>query len=376
MEKDIEEVLNEVEKPEFNKSDTTEQLIFKYLEYLKNVERARGLTDEQITAKYVNGRCGNLQMGIASVLKTMDREYATRKITCKAPEGIENYVDGSHFVIELYDEKTGKSQYYDIRGKSDRESLNEFAENFYVKNPKYHHMAREVMSDYEMDEDVPDEAYNFIYDDLVEAKTTQKEEQTIHQDKNSNTEYNRENINQSEIDTLKTQMEHYYKGQSILPISEINKKCAELGLDFNNEMQQAKDRNNLREALESYDKLVTEEQFKLYDESEKLGLDFKKELDSAKARVSLRNDMKAFFNGKKDLTIEEINAKCTELGLDFNNEMTIARDGKLPLATDIKENTQKMANTQLSRDIQDGQAEVKNNYIEYDTPNKDKEAEK
>ena len=31
MEKDIEEVLNMVEKPEFDKNDTSEQLIFKYL---------------------------------------------------------------------------------------------------------------------------------------------------------------------------------------------------------------------------------------------------------------------------------------------------------------------------------------------------------
>jgi len=151
-------------------------------------------------------------------------------------------------------------------------------------------------------------------------------------------------------------------------------------LVIDNENFRQKNQNNniklFRDSLEKYDTLYTEEQFKLYDEAEKLGLDFKKELDSAKARVSLRNDMKAFFNGKKDLTIEEINAKCTELGLDFNNEMTKARDGKLPIATDVKENTQKMANTQLSRDIQEGQAEVKNNYIEYDTPNKDKGVEK
>ena len=81
-----------------------------------------------------------------------------------------------------------------------------------------------------------------------------------------------------------------------------------------------------REKLEGYDSLYTEEQFKLYDEAEKLGLDFKKELEDARARIILKKDMREYFNGKKDITIEEINERCAELGLDFNNEMTIARD--------------------------------------------------
>lgn len=65
--------------------------------------------------------------------------------------------------INNKDEKSGKSLYYDIRGKSDREFLNDFAENFYVKNTKYHYMAREEMSDYEMDEDIPDYAFEHIW---------------------------------------------------------------------------------------------------------------------------------------------------------------------------------------------------------------------
>ena len=96
----------------------------------------------------------------------------------------------------------------------------------------------------------------------------------------------------------------------------------------NEEFRQADQQSVLqlfREKLERYDSLYTEEQFKLYDEAEKLGLDFKKELDDARAKIALRNDMREYFNGKRDITIEEINARCTELGLDFNNEMTIAR---------------------------------------------------
>ena len=126
-----------------------------------------------------------------------------------------------------------------------------------------------------------------------------------------------------------------------------------------------------REKLEKYDSLYTEEQFKLYDEAERLGVDFEKELDAARAKIALKNDMRAYFNGKKDITIEAINARCTELGLDFNNEMAKARDEKLPIATDIKENAQKIADTQLSRDIQTGQTEVKKEYREYENPNID-----
>lgn len=81
--------------------------------------------------------------------------------------------------------------------------------------------------------------------------------------------------------------------------------------------------------------------------------------------------MRAYFNGKKDITIEEINERCTALGLDFNVEMAKARDEKLPIATDVKENAQKVADTQLSRDIQEGQAEVKKEYREYENPNID-----
>ena len=51
--------------------------------------------------------------------------------------------------------------------------------------------------------------------------------------------------------------------------------------------------------------------------------------------------------------------------------MAKARDEKLPIATDIKENAQKVADTQLSRDIQAGQTEVKKEYREYKNPNID-----
>ena len=64
-------------------------------------------------------------------------------------------------------------------------------------------------------------------------------------------------------------------------------------------------------------------------------------------------------------------SQITALGLDFNVEMAKARDEKLPIATDIKENAQKVADTQLSRDIQAGQTEVKKEYREYKNPNID-----
>lgn len=147
----------------------------------------------------------------------------------------------------------------------------------------------------------------------------------------------------------------------------------------NEEFRQVDQQNMMqlfREKLEEYDTLYTEDKFKLYDEAEKLGLDFKKELDDAKARVALRNDMREYFNGKRNLTVEEINARCTALGLDFNNEMAQTRDKKLPIAVNVKENAKNVANTQISRNIQEGQTEVKSNYIEYENPSQLKDVEK
>lgn len=164
-----------------------------------------------------------------------------------------------------------------------------------------------------------------------------------------------------------------------IDIEEVSDMVVKPESDKNDTLERSKSTNNeidsFRAQMEGYVELVTEQKLKLYDKAEQLGVDFEKELDVARDKIALRNDIRAYYNGKKDITIKEINARCTELGLDFYNEMDKARDAKLPIATDIKGKSQKIADKQLSRFVQAGEKEAEKEYREYENPDINKNIE-
>ena len=71
LENEVQQILKEIPIPDFSKEDTSEEVILKFVEYIKDIEKARGLTEEQITAKYVHGCCEELATETINVLRTM-----------------------------------------------------------------------------------------------------------------------------------------------------------------------------------------------------------------------------------------------------------------------------------------------------------------
>jgi len=165
MEKDISVVLNSVRIPDFNKNDSTEQIILKFIEYVKDIERERGLSDEQIIAKYTYGCCANLANGIKYILKEKGIRCDYRTIDCNIPYNECFGNKGPHCLIEIYNTDnlsdteallsyTSSRLFFDINGKHDTQSIEEFANKFYIEDKKYCKIIKE-MNDYEKDDSIP-----------------------------------------------------------------------------------------------------------------------------------------------------------------------------------------------------------------------------
>ena len=135
-----------------------------------------------------------------------------------------------------------------------------------------------------------------------------------------------------QINDLRTQMEWFYNGQTLLGVEDIDKECTRLGLDFNDEMKQANDRAKFKTELDEYEKLSEDEKNARWDEmtdkAGSLGLILEDELSLAHERNQLREDMSQFHQGTSEMSIQEIDNKCKELGLNFNYEMESAKDIK------------------------------------------------
>ncbi len=67
----MQQIIKEIPIPNFSREDTSEEVVLKFIEYIKNIERARGLSDEQITAKYVHGCCEELATETINILRVM-----------------------------------------------------------------------------------------------------------------------------------------------------------------------------------------------------------------------------------------------------------------------------------------------------------------
>lgn len=175
---DIKEILKKIPIPDFSKEDSSEVVVLKFIEYIKDIERKRGLTDEQITAKYVHGCCEELATETVSVLKAMNREgYKNKTKKCKMPL-LDNLSSGPHYVVELYpkgyyiekdtntveiSKSSGLSErrFYDITGGHDGIWFaKDMPEKFYIENEHYIHTKRQ-MSEFQLNKMIP--RYAFIH---------------------------------------------------------------------------------------------------------------------------------------------------------------------------------------------------------------------
>lgn len=133
-------------------------------------------------------------------------------------------------------------------------------------------------------------------------------------------------------DNLRIRMEWFYRDESLEPLFEVDKECAYFGMDFNQEMQKARERIDFKDRMDKYVNLSEKEKEDIFGEMERellfcdaklLNLNFESELDLAQRRNNLRNQIKEYFSdvNKSSLTIDEFNKECISLGLNFNYEI-------------------------------------------------------
>lgn len=238
--KDINEVIKDVSVPYISERDSTESIILQFIEYVKEIERKRGLTEEQIIAKYSHGCCEQLQHGILDVARAFGKHCINRRISnCQMPklENLSN--EGSHYVVETYpedmstdeilSEKGSKNvRFFDITGKHNADWPLKFANEFYIKNEKYINIKR-AMTEEQIAED--DNIPGFYAARIIIEK-------------------NRDKDRYSKVQKLIKQMGWYHKGQSTLSIDDLKKTSIELGVNFDEIMEFAKERTSFRDEID------------------------------------------------------------------------------------------------------------------------------
>lgn len=238
--KDINEVIKDVSVPYISERDSTESIILQFIEYVKEIERRRGLTEDQIIAKYSHGCCEQLQRGILDVARAFGKHCINRRISNCQMTKLENLSNGgSHYVVETYpedmstdeflSEKGSKNvRFFDITGKHNADWPLKFANEFYIKNEKYIHIKR-AMTEEQIAED--DNIPGFYAARTIIEKNRDKDRYTKIQD-------------------LITQMGWYHKGQSTLSILDFKKMCIELGVNCDELMEYAKEKASFRDDID------------------------------------------------------------------------------------------------------------------------------
>ena len=199
---------------------------------------------------------------------------------------------------------------------------------------------------------------------VLKLKKAEEKEVTLQADGDGST------ITEAKISDIRKQMEWFYKGQTLLTVQDINQYCTDYGLDFNHEMGQARDRVELRSELDQTDLTTSDKKSPLMTEfserAGKLGLDIETEIENSTQRNLLRKEMRNYFLGKSEISVEEIDALCSYLGLNYNYEMEDAKT--LPIASEPKKTVKNIATESLARDVRAGSSEIKENSNELVNP--------
>ena len=252
----INEIMKNINVPYLNNYHPTDMVILNFIEFVKEIERKRGLTEKQITAKYAHGCCEELQQAILKVVKSAGRTNCiNRRISdCKVPN-LPNLKGGSHYVVQTYpadmsteDIISGKgdkqAHFFDITGMHGAGWPAKFANEFYIKNENLIHIKRAMTEE------------QIAEDDMIPYRAATKM-----------IEINKDKDRYEKVQNLINRMGWYNKGQSTASISDFKKRCEEYGMNFEDAMQVAKERADFREDI---DKLSREELMKLWDKRTEL----------------------------------------------------------------------------------------------------------
>lgn len=239
---DINKIMKNINVPYLNNYMSTEDIILSFIEFVKDIERRRGLTEEQIIAKYAHGCCEQLQQAILKVVKTAGKSNCiSRRISnCKVPK-LPSLKGGSHYVVQTYPEDMSTDDI--ISGKGDKQALffditgmhgidwpAKFANEFYIKNENLIHTKR-AMTEEQLGED--DDIPYYAASSMIEI--------------------NKDKDRFSKIQNLINQMGWYSKGQSTVSISDLKKRCTKYGINFEEAMEIAEERASFREEIDKLD---------------------------------------------------------------------------------------------------------------------------
>lgn len=138
--------------------------------------------------------------------------------------------------------------------------------------------------------------------------------------------YDRKKINQilyknkDEIKETKKFMEWYFKGQSLLQIDDLKEKCLKYGLDFEEEMNKAKNKVELQMELDKTKGEIPEDKKEYFTHlADEADTDLFIESLDALSRKYLRSFIKK--HGRNQSAREYISDECESLGLNYNYEI-------------------------------------------------------
>ncbi len=170
------DLLDNLNYQQFRNNDSTVNIVLNFIDFVKAVERARGLTDEQIVAKYTHGGCSMLSNSIKQLVDNYGNNdnikaqiYEMDVVpTSWAPTGT-----SYHSYVELYEIKESINKntrigkipipfgikkesygYFDILGYHNYQELSYYKCQFWIDNRSYESVA-ENMQKQEFDYDVP-----------------------------------------------------------------------------------------------------------------------------------------------------------------------------------------------------------------------------
>ena len=180
------DLLNNLNYQQLRSNDSTVNIVLNFIDYVKTVERARGLTDEQIVAKYIYGGCSMLSDCIKQLVDSYGNNDNTKAQiyemdvipTSWTPPGT-----SYHSYVELYEIKLTNNKstrlgglsfgmkkesygYFDIFGYHDYQELSYYKRQFWIDNINYEMIAKDI-SKQELDYDVPLFVLDYFLNNIV-----------------------------------------------------------------------------------------------------------------------------------------------------------------------------------------------------------------
>ena len=184
-------IIDRIEIPDFSSYTDPVELALAFIEYVKQIERERGLTDEEIAAKYLCGSCEILADAIVNLLKLYGKnamKYPMEVDYLEKDGSIQH--NGKHVVVDLYEKEDNQTTekrrpgsinmkykikhlgFVDILGTHSAEELAIIKKEFYLSD-KYRKIVESIPEE-DRKEDIPLIAFYYLENHLNKTNATMK----------------------------------------------------------------------------------------------------------------------------------------------------------------------------------------------------------